>query len=117
MPRLAMFARYEVEHGLSFSQVRNKGLHESSSCANDDAMDNLLSTGALAEMAGISKSYASDILNGKRPTLNRPLAIHIFRKTGWVHPSIAELTAKQIDTLEQVESWSPPLSRDETRAA
>lgn len=64
------------------------------------------STTALAASAGISKSYASEIVNGVRKPA-RSLAIHIFRKTGWRHSSIADLTADQIDTLETVEPWSP----------
>jgi transcriptional regulator with XRE-family HTH domain len=59
----------------------------------------------LSEAAGISKGYASDILNGKRDTLGRPLAIHIYRKTGWKHQSLDGLTEEQIDLLEQIEPW------------
>lgn len=64
-------------------------------------------TQELADKAGISKSYASEILAGKRKSLNRALAIHIYRKTGWQHESIADLTDDQIDTLEPFERWSP----------
>jgi transcriptional regulator with XRE-family HTH domain len=76
-------------------------------------MEALPRTGELAELAGISKGYASDILNGKRKTLNRPLAIHIFRTTGWRHESIADLTDAQMATFEQVDPWSPPASQAE----
>lgn len=79
-------------------------------------MSNPPKTGELADAAGISKGYASDILNGNRPTLNRPLAIHIFRATNWRHESIADLTDEQMAVFEQVEPWSPP-SRDEAKAA
>lgn len=65
-------------------------------------------TRELSEKAGISLGYASDILNGNRPTLGRPLAIHIYRKTGWKHQSIADLTEDQINTLETIEPWAPP---------
>lgn len=58
----------------------------------------------LAAAAGISKSYASEILSDVR-TPSRPLAIHIFRKTGWKHPSLAELTADELDVLERVDPW------------
>lgn len=58
----------------------------------------------LASATGISIPYASQILSGKRPP-SRPLAIHIFRQTGWKHPLIADLTPEQIDTLETVEPW------------
>lgn len=61
---------------------------------------------ALAKDAGISVPYASQILSGTR-TPARSLAIHIFRKTGWKHPLIAELTDEQLSTLEQIEPWSP----------
>jgi transcriptional regulator with XRE-family HTH domain len=63
-------------------------------------------TQELADKADISKGYASDILNGNRPTLGRPLAIHIYRTTGWKHPSIIELTEQQIDMLEEIEPWT-----------
>lgn len=66
------------------------------------------STKELSEAAGISKGYASDILNGKRLTLNRPLAIHIFRTTGWRHPTIADLTETQMKVFEQVDPWCSP---------
>lgn len=64
-------------------------------------------TQELADAAGISKSYASDILNGKRPTLGRPLAIHIYRATGWRHPSIEGLTEEQMRVFEDVDLWTP----------
>lgn len=63
-----------------------------------------LSTSGLAKSAGISKSYASEILNDKRKP-SRPLAIHIFRKTGWRHSLIADLTDTQLATLETIEPW------------
>jgi transcriptional regulator with XRE-family HTH domain len=64
----------------------------------------------LARSAGISKSYASEILSGKRAP-SRPLAIHILRATGWVHDSIATLSEEQILVLEQVEQWRPVSER------
>jgi Helix-turn-helix. len=70
-------------------------------------MSNPPGTQELADKAGISKSYASEILNGKRPTLGRPIAIHIYRKTGWRHESIADLTEDQMEVFEQVDPWSP----------
>ena len=63
-------------------------------------------TADLSAAAGISLSYASEIANGKRQP-SRPLAIHIYRKTGWKHQSLAELTDEQIDTLEAVDPWTP----------
>ena len=69
----------------------------------------------LAAKAGISKSYASEILNGRQPA--RPLAIHIFRKTGWKHGSILSLTDEQIDTLEEIDPWTPPRDRPQQDAA
>lgn len=65
------------------------------------------STQELADRAGISKSYASEILGGKRPTLGRPIAIYIYRKTGWRHESIADLTDEQMSVFEQVDPWAP----------
>lgn len=67
-------------------------------------------TSDLALAAGISQSYASEIANGKRQP-SRPLAIHIFRQTGWKHPLLADLTEEQIDTLEAVEPWVPASER------
>lgn len=60
----------------------------------------------LARLAGISKSYASEILSGKREP-SRPLAIHILKVTGWRHTLIADLTAQQILVLDQIEPWQP----------
>lgn len=59
----------------------------------------------LARLAGISPSYANEIVKGRRP--NRALAIHILRRTGWRHDSIAELTDEQIVLLEKIEPWTP----------
>jgi hypothetical protein len=59
----------------------------------------------LADKAGISRSYANEIIKGRVP--KRPLAIHIFRATGWKHPAIAALTEDQIAVFEQVEPWTP----------
>lgn len=64
-----------------------------------------LRTTDLATGAGISKSYASEILKGTR-TPSRPLAIHILRKTGWRHSLLSDLTDEQITMLEQIEPWS-----------
>jgi hypothetical protein len=61
----------------------------------------------LARAAGISKSYASEILNeGLDKAPSRSLAIHIYRKLGWRHSIIADLTEEQMRVLEQVEPWS-----------
>ncbi len=64
-------------------------------------------TSELAKAAGISKGYASDILNGNRKALGRPIAIHIYRTTGWRHSSIADLTEEQMTMLEEIDRWSP----------
>jgi transcriptional regulator with XRE-family HTH domain len=61
-------------------------------------------TAELADAAGISLSYASEIVNNKRDP-SRSLAIHIFRKTGWRHSVIEGLSADQIDLLESIEPW------------
>ena len=63
----------------------------------------------LADKAGISKSYACEILGERVPA--RPLAIHIFRTAGWKHPIIAELSDEQIDLLETIEPWVPTAER------
>ena len=69
---------------------------------------------ALSEQAGISKSYACEILGERTPS--RPLAIHIFRKTGWRHSIIAELSDDDMATLERIEPWTPPTDRQERAA-
>lgn len=67
----------------------------------------------LSEAVGISQSYASMILSDEstpaqsRRTPPRSLAILIFRKTGWRHESIAELTEEQMQVFEEVEPWTP----------
>lgn len=61
---------------------------------------------ALAEAAGISLSYASQIISGKRQPA-RSLAIHIFRKTGWRHSLLDGLSNDQLDVLEAVDPWTP----------
>lgn len=70
------------------------------------AMSNKPRTQELADRAGISKSYASEILSGSRvPKL--PLAIHIMRSAGWRHPVLDDLTDEQIAVLETVDPWTP----------
>jgi hypothetical protein len=68
-------------------------------------------TKELSEAAGISKGYASDILNGRRQSLNRPLLIHIYRTTGWRHSAIADLTEAQMKVYEAVDPWTSPRER------
>lgn len=65
-----------------------------------------IDTAELSAKAEISLSYASEIVNGKR-TPSRPLGIHIFRRTGWKHPSIAELTEEQMRVIEELDPWTP----------
>lgn len=64
---------------------------------------------ALVEATGISPSYASMILSdGEHKRVPpRSLAILIFRKTGWKHSSIADLTEEQMAVFEQVDPWTP----------
>jgi hypothetical protein len=64
----------------------------------------------LIEATGISQPYASMILMDQgehRRVPARSLAILIFRKTGWKHPSIADLTEEQMRVFEEVDPWSP----------
>jgi len=79
-------------------------------------MEQTPGTMELADKAGISKSYASEIVNGKRPP-SRSLAIHIFRKTDWRHDSIADLTDIQMSVLEAVEPWVPRSGSTEQKEA
>ena len=69
----------------------------------------------LARAAGISKPYACEILGARVPA--RPLAIHIFRTTGWKHEIIADLSDEQIALLESVEPWVPVSERSGAEAA
>lgn len=69
-------------------------------------MEQPLRTSELASRAGISLSYASEIVNQRRKP-GRSLAIHILRTTGWRHPSIDGLTDEQLTALEQVDPWAP----------
>jgi hypothetical protein len=55
-------------------------------------------------------SYANKILMAEgehRRVPPRSLAILIYRRTGWRHDSIADLTEDQMSVLEQVDPWSP----------
>lgn len=71
----------------------------------------------LIEVAGISPSYASMILSEtKARTPPRSLAILILRKTGWLHPTIADLTEEQMRVFEQVDPWTPPKQRQDEAA-
>mgnify|MGYP002778077544 FL=1 len=69
-------------------------------------------TAELIAAAGISKSYASEIANGRTPT--RALAIHLFRKLGYRDAVLDGLSDEQIATLEQIEPWVPPSARKPT---
>jgi hypothetical protein len=64
---------------------------------------------ALADASGISPSYASMILSEgeHRRVPPRSLAILLFRKTNWKHPSIADLTEAQMRVFEEVDPWTP----------
>lgn len=69
---------------------------------------------AIVEATGISQPYASMILaedETKRRTPPRPLAIAIFRKLGWRHETIADLTEQQMAVLEEIEPWQAPQER------
>lgn len=66
----------------------------------------------LSEAVSISSSYSSMILSdsddpAKSRTPPRSLAILIYRKLGWKHPSIAELTEDQMRVFEEVDPWTP----------
>jgi hypothetical protein len=40
----------------------------------------------------------------------------IFRKTGWRHSSIAELTEEQMAMIETLDPWTPPKERQDEAA-
>jgi transcriptional regulator with XRE-family HTH domain len=55
----------------------------------------------LRAATGISKSYASEILSGKRQPAPS-LAIKIYRETGHKFPPIVDLPDDKIDALERM---------------
>jgi hypothetical protein len=64
----------------------------------------------LTEAVDISMSYANKIVMTEgehKRTPPRSLAILIYRKTGWRHDSIADLTEAQMTVFEQVDPWTP----------
>lgn len=101
-----MFRLCEKRPCVSFPLVRTKALARMFGMCEHGVMAKP-TTSELAAKAGISKSYASEILSGKKPTLGLPLAIHIFCQTGWRHEAIADLTAEQIETVAQIAPWQP----------
>lgn len=75
-------------------------------------MDKPSTTALLEAVPNISRSYAVMILSdsdeqSKSRTPTRSLAILIFRKTGWKHPSIESLTEDQMRVFEEVDPWVP----------
>ena len=105
LPRLAMFALYEIQQNLSGGDVRTLVLALWFVMCEQPFMQKPTFK-TLVDEVGISRGHASDILNNRRPP-SRPLAIHIYRQTGWMHETIAGLTADQIAVLEQVDPWQP----------
>jgi hypothetical protein len=76
---------------------------------------------ALVEASGISPSYASMILSDSAdPALRRvpprSLAILIFRKTRWLHPSIEHLSDERMKIFEEEDPWTPPKERQDEAA-
>ena len=59
-------------------------------------------TSVLATAAGISMSYASEIVNGIR-TPSRKLSVRIYRQTGWKPSNILQLSEAEIDMLAKLE--------------
>jgi len=58
----------------------------------------------LRDATGISPSYAHMILKGERKPA-RPLAICIYRSTGWRHDSLVGLTEKELEVFERHEPY------------
>lgn len=73
---------------------------------------------ALIDAGGISLSYANKILiDGEhRRDPPRPLAIVIYRKTGWRHSSIADLPEEEMALFEKHDPWTPPKERQDEAA-
>ena len=99
-----MFRVSEQRHEKSALYVRTISLALKFGMCEQDGMMEPPRTMELASTAGISKSYASEILSGARQP-SRSLAIHIFRQTGWRHSSIADLSEEQIVLLESIAPW------------
>ena len=100
-----MFRLCEGLRAKSLCEVRTLAIASKFAMCEQTRMSDKPGTTELATVAGISKSYASEILNDQRAP-SRPLAIHIYRKTGWKHSAIAELTDEQMEMLEQIEPWT-----------
>lgn len=109
MPRRAIFVIYERRLCVSAGTVRTKGIALKFVMCEQVQMERKPGTMELAERAGISKSYASEIVNDQRKP-SRPLAIHIFRQTGWRHPLLDGLTDEQLAMLEAIERWTPAVA-------
>lgn len=103
-----MFHLCEIRRDLSLPYVRTFGLAKRFVMCEQASMDKPTVT-ELSGRAGISKSYACEILGDRVPPRN--LAIHIFRAVGWRHPSIEKLTDDQMAVFEQVEPWVPVAER------
>jgi transcriptional regulator with XRE-family HTH domain len=100
-----MFAVYEIRRRVSARDVRTMGIARMFVMCEQVSMSTPPRTSELASAAGISMSYASEIVNDQRQP-SRPLAIHILRSTGWKHRSIEGLSDEQIAMLEEIEPWS-----------
>lgn len=59
---------------------------------------------------GVSPSYASMVASGVREA-PWSLAVAVYRATGEKLSRIAHLNDEQIDVLETIERWEPPVSR------
>lgn len=96
-----MYALCEIQHFKSFVLLRISPLAETFAICEVVLMAEAPSYVDLADKAGISRSYAHQILSTTRkPSL--PLAIRIYRKTGWRPSNIADLSGDQIALLEQM---------------
>ena len=65
----------------------------------------------LANAGGISVPYASQILSGKRASISRGLAVHLYLQANYKHESLAGLTDEQIEFLGRLEPWTPTSER------
>lgn len=63
----------------------------------------------LMKVAGISKSYACEILGSKSKPPKAPsrsLAVFLFRELGWRHESIADLPEEQMAMVETLDPYT-----------
>lgn len=73
-------------------------------------MSNAPTAQVICDATGISKSYAAKIIGGHRSP-PASLAIAIYRKVGWKHPSIQQMSKADMAAFERHSPWVAPTER------